>query len=291
ILSTAFAGSAFLGFLLAFVVEQLRPGFQSGDELEQHVGLPVLALIPIMDGALNGNTSPLSSLTKQASPIFAESIRNLYVALHLMNEDAQKNVVLITSAEPGEGKTTIATCLATIVALAGRKAVIVDCDFRRPSVHTVFGLPLWPGLLEYLTGTATVDEVCHTDEECKVAVIPAGSDGPNAFALLASNRLGHFLDSLKQRFDYIVLDSPPLMAVPDARILCSKVGAILFIVRWAKTRREVVTLAIKQIARNGASLTGAVLSMVNAKKHAQYGSADSAYYSNNIKRYYAGHHN
>ncbi|MGH9957453.1 MAG: polysaccharide biosynthesis tyrosine autokinase, partial [Pyrinomonadaceae bacterium] len=284
-LSVAFAGSGFLGFLLAFVVEKLRPGFQSGDELEQHVGLPVLALIPIMDVAWKGNTSPLSTLTKQASPLFAESIRNLYVALHLRKEDTKKTV-LVTSAEPQEGKTTIATCLATTLALAGRKVVIVDCDFHRPSVHTVFGLPQRPGLREYLTGTAPLDEVCHTDEESSVVVIPAGSDKASTVTVLASDRLDHFLDSLRQRFDYIILDSPPLMAVPDTRILSSKVGTTLFIVRWAKTQREVVALAIKELTRSGTPPTGAVLSMVNAKKHARYGSADSAYYSRSVQRYY-----
>ena len=285
-LALAFVGSTFTGLSLALVVELLAPGFRSSEQIEQATGVPVLGLVPQLNNSFKAFEAPESYIIKRPGSMLAQSIRSLYTAIHLSKLEPPKTI-LITSAEPKEGKTTIAVCLAKMQALAGRKVVVVDTDFHRPSVHRIFGLPKQPGLAELIARTVSPKQVLQKDEISGITVIASGLSVQNPPEFWASDRLDQVLEVLAQHFDLVILDSPPLMAVSDARILSTKVDTTIFVIRWAHTKKEVVALALKQIAKTGGHLAGVALSMVDPRKHAQHGFADSGYYSNNIKKYYA----
>jgi Mrp family chromosome partitioning ATPase len=140
--------------------------------------------------------------------------------------------------------------------------------------------------VEYLAGEASLDEVLQLDEPSGARVIAAGRSSVNPMDLLASEQFKALLRKLNDSFDIVILDSSPVMAVSDSRILARLVDKTIFVVRWSETRREVAMMGLKQIVEAGASVAGVVLSMVNVKKHAAYGYGDSGSYYGRYSKYY-----
>lgn len=288
IIAVGLVGSLLIAVLLVFLIEHLMDfGFRSGEQIEQIVGTPVLGLVPKLSRLKNRHESPESHIVDHPASAFGEAIRTVYAGIHFSRLDNPPKKVLITSSQPNEGKTVITACLAKMQARAGRKVVVVDTDFRRPGLSHSFGMPVKPGLIDLLAKRASLEEVCRYDEPSGVVVIPSGASGPHPPDILASDQLSRLLDTLAKTFDLVLLDSPPVMAVSDARILSQKVDTTVFVIQWAKTRRKVALLGLRQIEQSGARVAGTVLSMVNPKKHAQYSFGDSGYYSAEIKKYHA----
>ena len=284
IIGLTFVISALLASLLALLLEGLDQGYRSGEQIEKATGLRSLGLVPSVGGAARGN--PAGYLLRHPSSMFGESIRSLYTGILLSPDQETPRKLLITSSQPKEGKTTISLCLGRMRALAGHKTVIVEADLRRPSVHRVLEIPRRPGLTEVVLGEATLDDVLVEDKESGAFVLPAGKLAPDPTEILASPKTSEMLEDLARRFELVVIDSPPLVAVADSRLLAPQVDAAILVVRWAVTPRQVVALAAKQLAEAGANISGVVLSLVDSKKHARYGFADSAYYYGPVKRYY-----
>lgn len=288
ILALVLVGSIFVGLMLVFVIEQLDSGFRSGEEIERATGLPVLGLVPMLTGLSKIGKPPETYILEKPTSAFGEAIRTLHTSILLSDVDEPIKTILITSALPNEGKTTTAVCLARMQALAGHKVIMIDADYRRPNIAKVIGIDSRPGLVELLAGNATLEEVIKKDDASGAHVITTGAPAPNPPDLLASDHMRKLLDTLSQTYDLVVLDSPPVMAVSDARVLSTEVDATVFAVRWADTRREIASLALKQLALAGGRIVGVVLTMVDAKKHARYGYGDSGYYYGPIKKYYTG---
>jgi len=284
IIGATFVVSAVLAALLALLLEGMDQGYRSGEQIEKATGLRSLGLVPSLSGAGRGN--PAGYLLRHPSSMFGESIRSLYTSILLSPDQEAPRKLLVTSSQPKEGKTTISLCLGRMRALAGHKTVIVEADLRRPSVHLVLEIPRRPGLTEVVLGEATLDEVLVEDKASGAFVLPAGKLAPDPTEILASPKMSEMLEDLAKRFELVVIDSPPLVAVADSRLLAPQADAAILVVRWAVTPRQVVALAAKQLAEAGASIAGAVLSLVDSKKHARYGFADSAYYYGPVKRYY-----
>ncbi len=288
ILALTFVGSFSIGLLLVFIVERLDNGFRSGEQIEKLTGVSVLGLVPVLSGLSKIGKAPESYILERPASAFGESIRTLHTSVLLSHLDEPPKSILITSSLPKEGKTTIASCLARMQAMAGRRTVIIDTDFRRPSVHRAFGIAEQPGLVELLAGEVQLEDVVQTDEASGAHVISSGTSAPNPSNILASDHMKRLLDSLAQTYDLIILDSPPVMAVSDARILSNMADVTVFVVRWAETRREVVNAGLKQIISSSGRLAGVVLSMVDVRKHARYGYSDSGVYYGSVKKYYTG---
>ncbi|MBK8208934.1 MAG: polysaccharide biosynthesis tyrosine autokinase [Rhodospirillales bacterium] len=285
IVGLTFVISALLATLLALLLEGLDRGYRSGEQIEKATGLRALGLVPAVGGAARGN--PAAYLLRHPSSMFGESIRSLYTGILLSPDLAPPRKLLVTSSQPKEGKTTISVCLGRMRALAGHKTVIIEADLRRPSVHRVLDIPRRPGLTEVVLGEAKLDDVLVEDKESGAFVLPAGKLAPDPTEILSAPMMSDILQTLADRFELVVIDSPPLVAVADSRLLAPQVDAAILVVRWAVTPRQVVALAAKQLAEAGANITGAVLSLVDSKKHARYGFADSAYYYGPVKRYYS----
>ena len=286
VLVIALMGSALVGLLLIFVIEQMDSGFRSGEQIEEVTGVRVLGLVPLLNEWSRDGKSPGNYILNNPVSLFSESIRSLYTSILTTRIDAPPKKILITSSQPDEGKTSIAICMARSRALAGYKTVLVEADLRRPNIHRILKNPRKPGLVELMLGKAELADVLFKDEASGCYVIPAGGSVPDPTAILASRKMKQLLDVLDKEFETIILDSPPVMAASDARILGTEVDLTVFVVRWAKTSREVVSLGLRQIVESGGHLGGVVLSLVDPKKHARYGAGDSGYYHSAVRKYY-----
>ncbi|MEO7387066.1 MAG: polysaccharide biosynthesis tyrosine autokinase [Gammaproteobacteria bacterium] len=285
-LGLVFLASGILGLLSILVSELLDSGFRSGEQVEQSTGVTALGFIP--KATLDQDDSLYGLIRQQPESAFGEALRTLNWSVSLTRPDDPPRIVLVTSARPAEGKTSIASSLALVQALAGRKVMLIDADTRRPTLHEVTGVPRSPGLLEVLSGRAELKDVIRDAGPSGLKVIAAGASTSVTPNLLASARMDTLLADLRSRFDLVVIDSPPVMAAADARILARKADATVVAVRWAGTRREAVLAALRQLQADGTRIAGVVLTLVDARKHAQYSYGDSGAYAGELAKYYVG---
>ncbi len=286
ILALVFVAASALAAALVLLVENMDRGFRSGEQIEASTGARPLGLIPIFKGRRRDG-GPAGWVAKNPSSLFGESVRGVYTSLLISNVKPAPRTLLITSSQPREGKTTFASCLARISAISGKRVLIIEADLRKPTVHRVMGVPQSPGLADYWRGEAGRADIVHEDKTTGAWVIPSGRLGIDPTRVLSDANVHQLIAELGREFDLVIVDSPPLMAVSDARLLAPEVDATLFVVRWGKTHREVVRQGLKELLETGAPLAGVVLSMVDPEKHARYGFGDSGYYYRGVKSYYA----
>jgi capsular exopolysaccharide synthesis family protein len=286
IMSLTIVGSLILGVGLVFAIEQLDSGFRSMDQVEREMGVPALGMIPLLDPAKAGGLPPEQYCLEKPVSAYAESIRNLYVSLSLSDVDKPPKLVLITSSVPEEGKSAVSLSLSRVVARSGQKVVLIDCDLRRPAIHSRLNLPAKPGLVELLAHRAQFKDIVRIDKESGAHVISAGELAPNPTDLLGSEQMQKLLADLSKVYDFVVLDCSPVLAVTDARVLARRVDKVVYVVQWEQSRRETATFGLKQLQDAGGSIAGVLLTKVNVKKHAGYSYADSGYYHGRYQKYY-----
>ncbi len=285
--AVAFAGASLLGMMLIFLIEKLDRGFRSMTQIETSTGIAAIGLIPHLGGMKSINSTPYDYVISKPSSAFGESLRSLYTSILLSNVDKPPKTVLITSSVPNEGKTSISISLARQVAKQSQKQVVlIDGDLRRPQVHRSLGLPVAPGLVEYLSGNASIEEILHRDDASGAIVITAGGIPNNPTDILASDQMRRLVTMLAETNDLVFIDSPPVHVVSDPKVLAQLADKTIYVVRWAETRREVVLTGLKQIVDVGTDIAGVVLSMVNVRRHSQYGYGDSGYYYGRSRKYY-----
>ncbi len=279
-----FAFSVLAALLLALSLERLDSGFRSAEQLEQETGLPVMAHVPIIAGGKGG--SPADYILERADSAFGESIRSLFTRLLLVSPNSPPQVVLITSAEPREGKTSISLALARMQAKAGRRVVLVDADFRKSTVAELLKVEASPGLLEVMNGAASIEEAMRQDEATGLDVMVSGAYNAEALHAFATG-IEEVLDDLRTRYDFVIIDSAPVLVISDAQILSSMADETILVVRWGTTRREVAAFAARQLKGTARHLGGTILSQVDVAKQASYNYGDSGCYSGKSKRYYS----
>jgi capsular exopolysaccharide synthesis family protein len=211
---------------------------------------------------------------------FGEELRSIYARL-LISSEVRPRIIMFASALPGEGKTTSSIAFALMMAKGGRRTVIVDCDTRRPQVHAVFGRSRDAGLTDFLRGRL-LDEVTQPIGE-SIDLVTAGSQERCATDLFSLSRMKLLLTMLEARYDLVILDSPPVMAVPDALMLAPMVSKIVFLVQWAKTPQAAAARGIQLLRNSGGDVAGSVLSMVDFAEMAV--TDPSAGYYRKIHRY------
>jgi polysaccharide biosynthesis transport protein len=288
VLLIAFCAGLGLGLGGAFAMEMLKVGFTTPRQVEEALGVPVLASVRQMKKpqlVKDGKSIavpfyqmhyPLSSLS--------ESIRTLRSSILMSDVDQPPKVIHFTSARPNEGKTTIAMSVAISAAFAGLKVVFVDADLRRPAASHLLKLDQEKGLVDVLMGGAGVENVLKFHKDLKLMIIPAGSKTLTPSDLLGSERMKMLVARLRETFDYVVLDTPPIGPVADAVIVANTVDKTVLVVRWAATPRELVETSLKQLSTYK-RVAGIVFNFVNqdrAKKHgAEY------YYAKGYENYYS----
>lgn len=282
IVGVTFVLSLFLGIVLVFAVEQLDAGFRSMEQIENLSGYPALGLVPL----LKSKSDPIQYVLDEPTSAYAESLRNVQVGLALSDVDKPPKVVMMTSAGAEEGKSTLSLSLVRLMARSGKPVVLIDCDLRKPSIHSRLGIPRKPGLVELLAKKSDFAEVVRKDEASGAHIITAGEHAASPPDLLGSEHMRQMLAELAKKYEFVILDSSPVLAVTDSRVLTRLSDKTVFVIEWEKTRREAVLLGMKQIREAGGSIAGAVLSRVDVKRHAQYDFADSGYYHGRYTKYY-----
>ena len=278
----SFLASLLVGAAAAFILERLDNGFRNAEQVEKLLGVSTLGLVP----GIVRQELPQDVVVKRPTSQYSEAIRSIRTALRYSDVDNPPKVVLITSSLSGEGKTVFATSLARSVARSGGKALLVDCDLRRPSVSGLLGVSGDPGVLDIFAENANTDALIRIDEESGMHYIPSKGGTANPQDLLSSQQMRSFLERMRARYDLIVLDAPPVLAVSDPIILSHFVDTTIYLVRWEATPRPIVTGAVKMLRANGGDIAGVVLSRVNTRKHATYGYGDSGYYYGRYSNYY-----
>jgi len=202
----------------------------------------------------------------------AESARAIRTNLTFMGAQSALGTLVLTSPSPLEGKTTVAISLAIALAQGGKKVLLVDTDMRRPRLHRAFGRNAKHGVSSVLVGAATLDEALQTTEVPNLSLLPCGPIPPNPSELLHTAAFSTLLGQLRERFDHVLFDSPPLGAVTDSAIIAPQVDGAILVMKSEKTTRDAAASAMKQLRNVGANLLGGVLNDVDlAKQEAYYG--------------------
>ncbi|MEE8172049.1 MAG: polysaccharide biosynthesis tyrosine autokinase, partial [Alphaproteobacteria bacterium] len=215
IIGAGFILSGLIGFLLAFVREQLESGFRSVDQVEEVTGIPAIAMLPRISGANKPGKAPYDMVIDRPTSSYAEAVRTLRTALLLSDVDRPPRTIAITSSVPGEGKTTAALALARAAAKSGQKVLVIDCDLRKPSLHNALQVPNSQGIVDYLSHEKELEDVIEIDFKSEAHYILAGPSVSNATDVLASNLMSELLEALADTYDLVVLDTPPVLAVSD----------------------------------------------------------------------------
>ena len=261
----ALGGAAGLGagLLLAFLLEYFKPGVRTSMEIEQSFGLRVVGFVPLVSRRkLRGAYyQPLLRVVNEPPSQLNEAVRSMRLSLQLSIVGSK--VILITSALPGEGKSTAAMLLAASCASSGKKTVLLDCDLRLRSASEVLRRKHQPGLSEFLSGTAKLTDIITQDPVTKINVIPAGSTMPNVADLLMSQAMLDLIAVLRHDFDYVIMDSPPLLPVVDALALATRTDKILVIIEWRRTSHDSIYEAFRVLGPEANRVAGVVLNKVD----------------------------
>jgi polysaccharide biosynthesis transport protein len=300
-----------IGMILVAMLDGLRPGLRSKEQVEEALGVRCLGLLPKLSGL--GRRHPQaaevargiegSAFLQPQSRAYGHAIRSARLKLlsysgadsepYAGESRAQEaarmvvaptstgnrlhragsGVVLVTAALPNEGKTWVATGLANSLATDGFSVALVDFDLHRPSVHRMFDGPRGPGVTDYFAGDATLDEIIHTDEDSGVNYVPVGAAASKHAWRITSSCVGSLIDRLNERHAFVILDSAPVLAVSETIVLSQVVRKTILVVKWGSTSPTIARHALAQLLEAGGAETAVLLSMVDVKRAAKYGDA------------------
>jgi capsular exopolysaccharide synthesis family protein len=264
--------AAIIGGLFAlamiFFVEYLDDTVKNQEQIQADTGLSTLGAI-----AKIKTSDPTESLVVFNSPRdpLSEAYRVLRTNLGFSAIDGDLNTIVVTSASPGEGKSTTTANLAAVMAQAGKRVIIVDSDLRRPMQHRIFGLGNSQGLT-----TALLDNLAPANAHLKdtkvrgLRILTSGPIPPNPAEILSSQRMGNLIDELSEEADFVLFDTPPVLSVTDAAVLATQTGGTLFVVQSGETRRDTFAQAVKRIRKANAPVLGVLLNRIKPTDDSYY---------------------
>ncbi|HTI86862.1 MAG TPA: polysaccharide biosynthesis tyrosine autokinase [Alphaproteobacteria bacterium] len=266
-------GGVFLGFLVAsaavLLLSELDRGFENASDVEGTLGVPVLGTLPFIRNRAQRRYGLGQELIDGPHSPVAETLRGIRVALRSQAERGISQVVLVTSAQPGEGKTSFASAMAAIAARDGLRVLVVDSDLRRPRFHRMFRTEPGPALQDVLRGSRDWAEAVRADPDTGAHCLTAHERTDSPVSLLSSGHWESFLTEARKTYDLIILDSPPVIQVADALTLADYVDATVFVVAYRSTHRRVIEEAIHRFETTNKPITGVVMSKVPASMVAQ----------------------
>jgi capsular exopolysaccharide synthesis family protein len=256
---------AAMGILLAFVWDWMDQRLRSADEIKQVLGLPVLGVVPHISGT---RSAPQRGMHLHLEPMsdVAEAYRTVRTAVYFGQMGGVARTILVTSPAPGDGKTTLAANLAIAMAQAGNRILLLDADFRKPTQHKIFDIAKRSGLSSVLAGEAKLEDVIHSTHVQGLDVLPCGPIPANPSEILNSQTFADLLEELSQKYDHVLLDSPPVMPVTDARILAASCDATVLALRAEKTTRKGAVYARDMLHSVGSQILGIVVNDVPRRK-------------------------
>lgn len=260
---------------ISLLLNSLNDTFKSTEDVENNLNLPVLGILPMIKKQERGQLAKL--FTSHEHRTFAESIRTIRTAVILSGMNSSHHEILVvTSSIPGEGKSTVAANLALALGQM-EKVLLIDADLRRPTLAKNYDFPVGtPGLANLIANTARLEDcIRHSNG---IDMLSAGAVPPNPLELLSSPRFSSVLETLKKKYDRIVIDSPPTQAVSDAAILATQANALIYVIKSESTPIPLVQKGVGQMLQNNAPITGVVLNQVNVKKAKKYMNKYGGYY-------------
>jgi capsular exopolysaccharide synthesis family protein len=263
ILALSFVGSAGLAVFVLVIAERLRQKLNTVEDVERHVGLQVIGVIPDLPRVRRLASSPRDYIQREPLSEFGGAFQRLRALLTLSNNRVMPRTVLVTSCAAGEGKTTIAVCLSIASISSGQRVLLVDCDFARPQVHRMLDVKNDKGLTDILKGTAILEAAITQPAGTGLSILTVGRSPDGAIDLLNSARMEALLDQLQEIFDIIILDSAPVQ-VSNALILGGLADKTIFVTRRDWTTHRQASYAVKQLQLYGADIAGVVFNRAGA---------------------------
>jgi polysaccharide biosynthesis transport protein len=263
IIALSFVGSAGLAVFLLVIAERLRQKLGTVEDVERHVGLQVIGVIPDLPRLRRLASSPRDYIQREPLSEFGGAFQRLRALLTLSNNRVMPRTVLVTSCAAGEGKTTIAVCLSIASISSGQRVLLVDCDFARPQVHRMLDVKNDKGLTDILKGTATLGEAITQPSGTGLSILTVGRSPDGAVDLLNSARMEALLAELQEIFDIIILDSAPVQ-VSNALILGGLADKTIFVTSRDWTTHREASYAVKQLQLYGADIAGVIFNRAGA---------------------------
>jgi capsular exopolysaccharide synthesis family protein len=263
------------GLGLACVRDWLDPRLRTVEEIKAVLGMPILGMVPKMPDNLAPAVRGQKLLLDPGSEA-AEAYRALRTAIKFGVPEGRAKTILVASPTSGDGKTTVASNLAIGLAQVGKRVLLLDCDLRHPRQHETFGIENHAGLADVLAHDMTAAEVSHKTVVPNLEIIPAGPTPENPADLLNSQRFIEVVEELMDRYDHVIIDSPPVMAVTDARIIAASCDVTILVLRADRTDRKMCEMSRDGLASVGANLVGLVMNYVPPGTGIYSG--DAAYY-------------
>ena len=284
------AVALFLGFVLSIIIIVVRlmmkNTFRNALELERFIGVNVLGQIPLMPVRRRGDL--LKYLKSKPASAASESVRNMRTSLLMSNIDKPPQIILSTSSIPGEGKTTQSVSLAYNLSGLGKKVLLIEGDIRRLTLDNYFDNKKSSGsLITVVSGQDKLEDAVYHDEEYEFDVLMGSDSNLNAADFFSSERFENFVSDLREEYDFVIIDTPPVLVVPDARVLGKLVDCLIYSVKWDSTSKLQVLGGIKQLSSVGIPIAGAVLCQIDPKRMKRYGyQGDYGAYADYGKQYY-----
>ncbi len=290
---------ALAGMLLAMIAEMADKSFKTPAEISSLLGVRVIGHTPIFPrsvSARSGKSKLDPSLIAHHSPKSrsAEAFRAVRTALYFNSRGNRQRVIQMTSPEPRDGKSTMTANLAISIAQSGKKVILIDADFRRPRVHHLFGLTDAVGMTSAINGEVELPEAIQTSEVENLDCLPCGPRPDNPAELLTSSKFDELLAVLRDKYDYVLIDSPPILAVTDPGAIASRVDAVLLTLRISAQVRYTATQSVEILRDLGANLMGVIVNGVDAGgsygyrgyhyAYSQYHSKTASYYAETEKQ-------
>lgn len=287
----AVVGGLGIGVLLVVLLQLLERGLETSDAIEESLGLSTLAAIPDANTLpgyrkLGPPAPPAELMLKRPQSTYAEAFRTLRTSIQFAEAANPIRVVAITSAVPGEGKTTTAMGLARAVAAAGGKVLLIDADARRRASSRQFADNVTLGLDEVLAGQATLEQAVVKDSLSGAFLLPQRIDSKGV-GLTESPRLAELIEQVRERYDLVILDTPPVLPVDEARVIASMADGVVFLVRWRKTPTKAASVALRRLYDVHAEMLGAVLTLVDVREQERAGYEDGGTFLKAYRPYYA----
>jgi capsular exopolysaccharide synthesis family protein len=313
-----FAAAGLLGILLgvglAYLAEISDKSFRNPSEIRRRLGLPVIGHVPFLAAdekaqaliaAGSTTVDPMLITHYQSGSIGAEAYRGVRTALYFSTQGAGHQVIQVTSPNVSDGKSTLAANLAVSIAQSGKRTLLVDCDFRKPRVHKIFNVPATVGMASVMVGQADLNSAAQPTVIPNLSVMPCGPRPANPAELLTSPRFKELLEELRTKYDFVLVDTPPVLVVTDPSVVAPRVDGVVLCIRVTKNGRPYAERAREVLASMGANVLGVVVNGFGTQvggnrygyEHYSYGEGYSytygytyGYADKEAASYYAGTH-
>lgn len=269
----------FLGLMisvgLVFVLEYMDNSIKTKEEVEKYLDLPVVGIIP--EHVSEQGEKEFLEVTIEPKSVSAEAFRTLRTNIQYSSIDKEVKTIMLTSSGTSEGKTSTSGNFAFILANSNKKVLVIDCDMRKPSIHRKLRISNSKGLSDFLTGKVTFEEAVQL-VETNLYVMTSGLVPPNPSEMLSSNKMREFLVSVKNEFDYIIIDTPPIIAVTDAQVLAGIVDGVILVVALNEADKDAVVRAKELLVMANANILGVVLNKTKSLIGKGYDYRNQYYY-------------